>query len=141
MTNWSDVGRSPSGIFEIYQRKTSAITDRTPTKLTNQNKAKYKLHHGNTTITIVDNRSFIFIPNYPFICLIVASLLLSQVVEFWKAGQPSFPIHPVRLTVSILANQLCVSSDSTDEVHIVGFHALRSVPINVTLRCWCTYQW
>ena len=103
MTNWSDVGRSPSGIFEIYQRKTSAIIHReltTPTKLTNQNKAKYKLHHRNTTITKVDNRSFIFIPNYPFICLIVASLLLSQVVEVRKAGQPSFPIHPVRLTVS-----------------------------------------
>ena len=65
------------------------------TKLTNQNKAKYKLHHGNTAITKVDNCSFIFIPNYPFICLIVALLLLSQVVEVRKAGQPPFPIHPV----------------------------------------------
>ena len=82
-------------------------TSETMLSHTNKNKAKYKLHHGNTTITKVDNRSFIFIPNYPFICLIVASLLLSQVVEVRKAGQPSFPIHPVRLTVSILTNQLC----------------------------------
>ena len=28
----------------------------------------------------------------------------------------------------------CVSSDSTDEVHIIRFHALHPVPINVTLR-------
>ena len=60
VTNWSDVGQSPSRRFQIYQGKALAIMywDLT-TELTNQNKAKYNLHHRNTTTTKVDNHSFI----------------------------------------------------------------------------------
>ena len=50
----------------------------------------------------VDNRFIIFLCNtfYYRHCdrLIIASSLLSQGVEVRKAGQPSYPIHLVRLT-------------------------------------------
>ena len=49
----------------------------------------------------VDNRRIILYNIFyyrPFDCLIIASSLLSQGVEVRKAGQPSYPIHLVRLT-------------------------------------------
>ena len=74
-----------------------------------------KTMHDTNTITGTDqtqkvDNHFIIYPiltfSFLFDCSIVALLLLSEGVEGRKAGQPSFPIHLVRLTVSSLANQL-----------------------------------
>ena len=62
---------------------------------------------GTQQLQKVDKHSFYYIPNYPLICLIVASLLLSQVVEVRRAGQPSFPIHPVKPSIDRLPSCPC----------------------------------